>query len=83
METAARKISRSIVIEIQGRNGPNLKREHGAPQYKLNSVYDLKGIRKPNQGGAQIAEQSLYTTIYCSCQCVIIDILCFSDRQKS
>ena len=26
------KTSRSIVIEIRGRNGPNLKRERDAPQ---------------------------------------------------
>ena len=27
-----KKTSRSIVIEMQGHNGPDLKREHGAPQ---------------------------------------------------
>ena len=37
-------------------------------KYKLNNVCDPKGIRKPNQGGAQITEQFLYTTIYCGCQ---------------
>ena len=37
-------------------------------KYKLNNVCDPKGIRKPNQGGAQITEQFLYTTICCSCQ---------------
>ena len=30
----------SIVIEIRGHNGPNLKREHDAPQCKLNNVCD-------------------------------------------
>ena len=48
------KTSRSIAIEIRGRNGPNLKREHDAPQHKLNNVCDPKGIRKPRWGGAQI-----------------------------
>ena len=37
-------------------------------KYKLNNVCDPKGIRKPRWGGAQITEQFLYTTIYCSCQ---------------
>ena len=41
------KTTRSIVIKARGRNGPNLKREHDAPQYKLSNVCDPKGIRKP------------------------------------
>ena len=44
------------------------KREHNAPQYKLNNVCDPNRVRNPHQGGAQITEQFLYTTIYCSCQ---------------
>ena len=44
-------------------------------KYKLNNVCDSKGIRKPNQGGAQITEQFLYTTIYCGYQYVNIKIL--------
>ena len=39
-------------------------------KYKLNNVCDPKGIRKPHWGGAQITEQFLYTTIYCTCQYV-------------
>ena len=46
-------------------------------KYKLNNVCDPKGIRKPNQGGAQIIEQFLYTTIYCGCQYISIYILYF------
>ena len=37
-------------------------------KYKLNNVCDPNRVRNPHQGGAQITEQFLYTTIYCGCQ---------------
>lgn len=46
-------------------------------KYKLNNVCDPNRVRKPNQGGAQIIEQFLYTTIYCGCQYISIYILYF------
>ena len=46
-----KKTSRSIVIESNGRSDPYLKREHGAPQYKLNNVCDAN--HRP-ANGAQI-----------------------------
>ena len=52
-------------------------------KYKLNNVCDPKGIRKPNQGGAQIIEQFLYTTIYCGCQHRNADILFFQVVENS
>ena len=68
---------------MQGHNGPDLKREHDAPQYKLNNVCDPKRVRKPHWGGAQITEHLLYTTIYCGCQYEIVDILCFLVDEKT
>ena len=52
------------------------------PKYKLNNVCDPKGIRKPNQGGAQIIEQFLYTTICCGCQYENAYILYFLVGEK-
>lgn len=51
-------------------------------KYKLNNMCDPKGIRKPNQGGAQIIEQFLYTTIYCGCQYGDVEIMCFEKVQS-
>lgn len=51
-------------------------------KYKLNNVCDPKRIRKPHWGGAQIAEQSLYTTIYCSCKYENAYILYFLVGEK-
>lgn len=45
------KISRSIVIKARGRSGPNLKRERGAPQYKL---YNVCAADHRPANGAQI-----------------------------
>ena len=59
MKTAARKISRSIVIEIRGRSGLNYERERDVPRYKLNNVCDSKRVRKPHQSGAQISDLRL------------------------
>ena len=52
------KISRSIVIESNGRSGPDLKREHDAPQYKLNNVCDADN--RPAKG----AQRTMIILIY-------------------
>ena len=52
-------------------------------KYKLNNVCDPKGIRKPHWGGAQITEQFLYTTIYCSCQYRNVKIKHQGDAAKN
>ena len=49
-------------------------------KYKLNNVCDADN-RPAN--GAQRTEYLLYTTIYCGCQYVIIDILYFTASENA
>ena len=49
-------------------------------KYKLNNVCGADNI---SANDAQITEQFLYTTIYCDCQYLIIDILYFTAGENA
>ena len=56
-----KKTSRSIVIESNGRSDPDLKRERGAPQYKLNNVCNAD--HRPANGAQRTMAILIYHNI--------------------